>query len=147
MRFVRQSIIAASAETVFAFHERPDAFARLTPPWQQVEIIQPPTSLAIGTRVIVRAKLGPLWRRMVFEHVEYEPGHRFADRMIEGPFKAWLHRHIVTPRAARECTLTDDIELELPGFAIGRLVGGPIARRQLDRLFDFRHAVTRAACE
>lgn len=147
MRFVKESVIAASAETVFAFHEAPDAFARLQPPWQKSEVITPPSSLAVGTRVVLRTKVGPLWQTIEAEHVAYEPGKMFADRMNKGPFASWLHRHVVTPRGPRECTLTDDIEYELPLGALGRLFGAGFARRELERLFTYRHQVTREACE
>lgn len=147
MRFKKESLIEASAERVFAFHEAPDAFERLQPPWQKTEIIQPPTSLEVGTRVVLRIGLGPFWQTLVAEHVAYEPGHHFADRMIEGPFSGWLHQHIVTPQGPDRCLLTDDIEYELPLGFVGRVFGGWIARRMLDRMFDYRHAVTREACE
>lgn len=147
MRFVKQSDLSASAATVFAFHEAPDAFARLLPPWQKSEIITPPRSLAVGTRVVLRTKIGPLWQTIEAEHVAYEPGVMFADRMNRGPFAKWLHRHIVTPRGPGACTLTDDVEYELPLGALGRLFGGAIARRELERLFAYRHEVTRKACE
>jgi ligand-binding SRPBCC domain-containing protein len=147
MRFVKESVIRASAETVFAFHEAPDAFARLQPPWQKTEIVQPPSSLDVGTRVILRVKLGPVWQTIVAEHVAYEPGKMFADRMVKGPFAQWLHRHIVTPRGDAECVLTDDIDYELPLGIVGRAFGGRLAKRNLERLFEFRHRVTREACE
>jgi ligand-binding SRPBCC domain-containing protein len=100
MRFVKESLIGASAEKVFAFHERKDAFARLAAPWQRTEILLPPTSLAVGTRVRLRIKVGPFWQTVEAEHVAYEPGRMFADRMVRGPFKVWLHRHTVTPRGS-----------------------------------------------
>ena len=146
-QFVKESLIQASAETVFGFHEAPDAFERLQPPWQTSEIVQPPTSLAVGTKVILKVKLGPVWQKVVAEHVEYEPGRMFADRMLEGPFAKWYHRHIVTPVDEERCTLTDDITYRLPLGALGAVFGGWFARAQLDRLFAFRHEVTRAACE
>ena len=147
MRFKKKSIIKASAERVFAFHEAPDAFERLQPPWQKTEIIQPPSSLEVGTRVVLRVKVGPFWQTMEAEHVEYEPGKMFADRLVKGPFAKWLHRHIVTPRGENECVLTDDIEYELPLGILGRTFGGGFARRNLERLFEYRHQVTREACE
>jgi len=147
MRFKKKSIIKASAERVFAFHEAPDAFERLQPPWQKTEVIQPPSSLEVGTRVILRVKVGPFWQTMEAEHVEYEPGKMFADRLVKGPFAKWLHRHIVTPRGEDECVLTDDIEYELPLGILGRTFGGGFARRNLERLFEYRHQVTREACE
>lgn len=147
MRFTKESVIKASAAKVFAFHESPDAFERLQPPWQESEVIQPPSSLEVGTRVILRAKFGPVWQTIVAEHVEYESGKMFADRMVEGPFPKWLHRHVVTPRGDSDCVLTDDIEYELPFGILGRVFGGWFATRNLERLFEFRHRVTREACE
>jgi len=137
----------AAARPVFAFHEAPDALARLQPPWQKSEVIKPPSSLAVGTIVIVRTKIGPFWQTIEAEHVAYEPEVMFADRMNRGPFARWLHRHIVSEHGPDECTLTDDIEYELPLGAVGRLLGAGIARRRLDRLFAYRHEVTRRACE
>lgn len=147
MRFVKESIIDASAEKVFAFHEAPDAFERLQPPWQTTRILQPPTSLEVGTRVILKIKVGPLWQTVVAEHVEYEPDRMFADRMVEGPFASWLHKHIVTPRGPDQCVLTDEVEYELPLGILGRVFGGHFARRSLERMFEYRHEVTRKACE
>lgn len=147
MRFVKESIIQASAEEVFAFHEAPNAFERLQPPWQTAEIVQPPTSLEVGTRVVIRVRVGPFWQTIVAEHVAYEPGKMFADQMIRGPFASWLHKHIVTPEGSMQCKLTDDIEYELPLGALGRTFGGGFARKNLERLFQFRHEVTREACE
>ena len=147
MRFKKESVIRASAARVFAFHEAPDAFERLQPPWQTSEIVQPPASLAVGTRVVLRVKVGPFWQTLVAEHVEYEPGRMFADRLVKGPFKKWLHRHVVTPRGDDECVLSDDIEYELPLGVLGQTFGGGFATRNLERLFDFRHEVTKKACE
>lgn len=147
MRFMKESVIAASAERVFAFHEAPDAFARLLPPWQTSEVIVPPQALTVGTKVVLRTKIGPFWQTIEAEHVAYEPGKMFADQMNKGPFARWLHRHIVTPRGPSECLLTDDIEYELPLGVLGRVFGGAFARRELQRLFEYRHRVTRDACE
>ena len=147
MHFVKESLIAAPAETVFAFHERKDAFALLQPPWQKTEIVQPPASLAIGTRVILRTKVGPIWQTIEAEHIAYESGRMFADRMVKGPFASWVHRHVVTPKGERASILTDDIEYELPLGLIGRIFGGPFAKHELERLFTYRHDVTRDRCE
>ncbi len=37
--FVRRSRIAAPADVVCDWHRRPGALERLTPPWEQVEVI------------------------------------------------------------------------------------------------------------
>lgn len=109
--------------------------------------MQPPRSLEVGTRVILRTRLGPVWQTIEAEHVEYEAGRMFADRMIRGPFRSWLHRHIVEPVDSTSSKLIDDVEYELPLGALGRVLGAAFARRELERLFAYRHEVTKRACE
>ena len=147
MNFRKTSIIHAPAGTVFGFHERADAFERLLPPWQKTRVIRPPSSLEVGTVVEMRVKVGPLWQTIIAEHVEYQPGVMFADRMTKGPFKTWLHRHIVEARGEESCALIDDVEYELPFGALGRLGAGSLVARDLRRLFNYRHQVTAEFCE
>jgi uncharacterized protein len=144
MQFVKDSVFPVAASELWAFHERPDAFALLSPPWQQTQIIEPPRSLDVGTKVILRVKIAPLpfWQTMEVEHIEYEHGRMFCDRMNRGPFALWIHHHIVTPVTAQSSRLTDQIEYELPLGVLGRVFGRGIARRQLEKLFHFRHEMT-----
>lgn len=134
------------AATLWAFHERPDALQLLIPPGDRVDVLRAPTSLAVGTRVVLRNHvLGPLGFTLVAEHVEYERGRMFADRMSGGPFKRWLHRHIIEPTPAGS-RLIDDIDYELRGGALAHALVGGMVERRLDRMFAHRHAVTRREC-
>jgi uncharacterized protein len=92
----------------------------------------------------MRTKIGPIWQTIIAEHVAYEQGRMFADRIVKGPFASWLHRHTVAPLGSHESMLTDDIEYELPLGANGKFFGAWFARRELERLFHFRHEVTRS---
>ena len=143
MQFVKESLLAASVEDVFAFHERPDAFALLQPPWERVEIVTPPASLEVGTRVELRTKIGPFWLRIVAEHVAYRKNERFEDVMLKGPFASWHHRHLFLPHADG-CLLRDEIDYAPPLGWLGRLVDPIAVRPKLIRLFDYRHEVTAA---
>ncbi|MCA9691593.1 MAG: SRPBCC family protein [Nannocystaceae bacterium] len=138
-RFVYESVIPAPVADVFAFHERPDALALLTPPWERVEIVQPPTSLEVGVVVILRQRLGPIPLEIVAEHVAYEKNARFEDVMRRGPFRRWHHRHLFFEHEDG-CLLRDEIDYALP---IERIVDRLLVRPRLQRLFEHRHAVTR----
>ena len=142
MRFVKESILPATVEEVFAFHERPDAFALLQPPWERVEIVEPPRGLEVGTRVEVRSKVGPFWTTLVAEHVAYEKNVAFEDVMRGGPFAHWHHKHLFFEHE-EGCVLRDEIEYALPLGILGRLVAPLFVRPRLQRLFDYRHDVTR----
>ena len=43
--------------------------------------------------------------------------------------------------------LRDEVEYEPPLGALGRLLGGALIRGKLDRMFDYRHEVTRRVVE
>lgn len=144
--FVKESLIGAPRAAVFAFHERPDAFALLQPPWQPTEILQPPTSLAVGTVVILRTRIGPLWFTFEAEHVAYERNERFEDVLRRGPFAHWHHKHLFLDRGDK-CLLRDEISYELPFGAAGRLAARIAVEPKLARMFAFRHEVTRRALE
>ncbi|MHC5211814.1 MAG: SRPBCC family protein, partial [Planctomycetota bacterium] len=113
MRFVKESVIPASREEVFAFHERADAFELLQPPWDRVEILAPPHGLEVGTRVELRTRVGPFWIAIVAEHVAYERHVRFEDVMRKGPFPRWHHRHLFFDHH-EGCRLRDEIDYAPP---------------------------------
>jgi ligand-binding SRPBCC domain-containing protein len=142
LRFVKETVIPASVEAVFAFHERPDAFELLLPPWDRSEVIQPPLSLEVGTKVIVRTKVGPIWTTIEAEHVEYEKNRVFADVMRKGPFAKWHHWHRFFEHP-QGCRLVDEIEYEPPLGWLGRLAAPVAIRPRLRKMFDYRHEVTR----
>ncbi len=141
MQFIKESVIEASVEEVFAFHERPDAFSLLQPPWERSEIIQPPAGLEVGTQVVLRSKLGPMWITIEAEHVAYVKNERFEDVMRKGPFAKWHHKHLFFAHE-RGCRLRDEIEYEPPLGFLGRLFAPIAVERRLRRMFDYRHEVT-----
>jgi ligand-binding SRPBCC domain-containing protein len=140
-RFIKQSEIPARVEAVFAFHEHPRAFEMLLPPWQKVELIEASGSLKVGSRLVIKLRFGPLSTTWVAEHTEYIPNRLFEDVQCEGPFSRWRHRHLFEPTARGTTIYTDDIEYALPLGWIADAAAGWFVRRQLARLFDYRHNV------
>jgi ligand-binding SRPBCC domain-containing protein len=138
--FVHESRIEAPPEVVFAFHERPDALQRLVPPWERVEIVRPPSSLAPGTRVVLRMRVGPFGFTWEAEHTLYQRAALFQDRMLRGPFRRWVHTHRFLPAAPGATTLRDEVEYEIPRYAF---VAAPLIGRRLRRMFEYRHRVTK----
>jgi ligand-binding SRPBCC domain-containing protein len=140
-RFLKQSIIAAPSELVFAFHENPEALSILTPPWERVTIVQPPSGLQVGAKVILEIELGPFKKRWIAEHTEYDPPRLFVDRQLEGPFQYWNHRHLFESINRGATLMTDEVEYILPMGVLGRLAAGWHVGRKLEKLFEYRHKV------
>lgn len=145
--FSRSVRIERPAAEVFAWHERPGAFGRLCPPWERVELTRHVGGIRDGARVSLRTKLGPLWAKWEIEHRDYVAGRQFRDVLLSGPFAKWEHLHRVEPDGAGACVLTDEIHYRLPLGLLGRLGGASFTRAQLQRMFAYRHAVTKADLE
>ena len=141
-QFVKESVIEAPVEAVFAFHERPDAFELLQPPWDKVEIITPPSGLEVGTKVSLFTWVGPFKQRIEAEHIGYEKNVFFEDTMNSGPFKSWRHKHLFFEHEDG-CRLRDEIEYEAPMGFLGRLADPIAVRPRLEKMFDYRHDITR----
>ena len=147
MRFVKESVIRASPERVFAFHEQPDVLNLLLPPWERARVIQTAKISEVGTSAIIETSiLGPIKTRWVAQHTVYDPPHVFEDVQVKGPFRSWRHRHIVEPHA-EGAMLRDEIDYEPPLGFLGRAVAPLLVQRRLQKLFDYRHEVTRRWCE
>lgn len=147
MRFVAETILRASPERVFAFHELPDALERLTPPWAGSRVIEHAPSLAVGSRTICDIRVAPLvWVRTELVHTACERPRMFVDEQVRGPFRSWRHQHVVAP-AEDGARLTDIIDVEPPFGLLGRALAPLLIRPRLRRLFAYRHDVTRSWCE
>jgi ligand-binding SRPBCC domain-containing protein len=147
MRFVKESLIRASPERVFGFHELPDALARLTPPSENARVIQAAKISDVGAQAIIETRIfGPVKATWIARHTIYDPPRMFEDVQIKGPFRSWRHRHIVEP-VAEGAMLRDEIEYEPPMGFLGRLVAPLLIEKRLQKMFDYRHEVTRDWCE
>ncbi len=144
--FEYSSWIDAPVETVFGFHERPDALELLTPRFPPARVLRRPTSLAAGTIVELQIGIWPFAVRWVAHHIAYQPSRLFVDEQRSGPFAAWVHAHHFT--AERGGTrLLDSVEYSLFGGAVAEALVGWLVRRQLNGMFRYRHDVTRRHCE
>jgi ligand-binding SRPBCC domain-containing protein len=147
MRFVKESLIHATPERVFAFHEQPQALVLLLPPWESARVIQSAKISEVGGRAIIETQiLGPITVRWIAEHTHYEPPHMFEDVQIKGPFHSWRHRHLIA-RHQNGAMLRDEIDYEPPFGFMGRAFAPQLIESRLRKLFDYRHQVTREWCE
>ena len=140
--FVRSVVVNAPVEVVFAFHEREDALARLSPPFPRVEVIRKTGGIEPGSRVDLR--IGPL--RWVALHTRFEKNRLFVDEQIQGPFRRWIHRHEFEDMGGRT-RLTDRVEYRLRGGVLVEAIFGWIVSLGLRRMFRGRHSATKHLCE
>jgi hypothetical protein len=142
--FELSSPMPASADEVYAWHARPAAFLRLHPAWDDLHVVAQKGRFGEDgyTITFFAPVLGPVGKNWVAEAYGFEPGRRFRDRQLHGPFAHWEHTHSMTPAGPDTSALTDHIEFRPPLGAVGRAFGSGIVRDRLRRMFAYRHALT-----
>lgn len=120
MGLVFSSAVAAPPADVFAWHERPGAFTRLSPPWQPMHLITEADSLRDGTAELAF----PGGLRWIAEHQPggYDPPRRFVDAiggrgLASLPARTamrWRHTHEFDDLGDGRTQVTDRVETPIP---------------------------------
>ncbi len=139
-----QSRIDATPEEVYGWHTREGAFRRLVAPWTDVKLIRT-EGICDGCRAHLLVGPEPLAVNWIAQHRNVVDGRQFGDVQVEGPFSRWEHLHRMDP-AGDGCLLSDHIQYELPFGSLGNL-GSGLMQRQLEKMFAYRHRITKADVE
>jgi len=140
--FVKTSSFEFPAEEVFNWHLQEGAFERLSPPWDPPRDVSVDGAIENGGTRSFTVPMGPLRKRWIARHSDFQPGRSFVDSQESGPFKFWKHTHSVQPEGPDRCMLRDEIEYELPLGAVGSLLGTDFVRKKLEAVFNYRHRIT-----
>lgn len=125
-------------EDIFAWHRRPGALERLTPPWEDVRVLEREGGIDAGGRVVLGIRQGPATVRWEIAHTHLEENRLFVDEQVRGPFSRWRHEHRFEAREGGGSTLEDVIEWEPPMGGVGEAFASGTVERNLRRLVAFR---------
>lgn len=115
------SVVDAPIGDVFAWHSRPGAFTRLSPPWQSMRLVSEAASLEDGRATL--ALPGGLRWVAVHQPDGYDPPRRFVDA-IGGDGLAslpariavrWRHIHDFEEVGAGRTRVVDRVDTPVPG--------------------------------
>ncbi len=139
--FSSRQIVKAPLDQVFAFFSDAGNLGRLTPPWLKFEILTPrPIEMAAGALIDYRLRWHGIPMRWRTEIEVWEPGVRFVDRQIRGPYRLWRHEHLFEQH--RGGTLVED---KIAYAAIGgRLAHSLVVNRDVETIFNYRREALEA---
>jgi ligand-binding SRPBCC domain-containing protein len=130
-----ETFLPAPLDRAFAFFADAANLERLTPSWVKFRIRTPlPIAMGEGAiidyRITVRGLPIP-WRTRIDV---WEPGVRFVDRQVAGPYRWWHHEHRFE-RADGGTRIIDTVEFvpRMAGFTSGFVAS------DVERIFAFRN--------
>jgi ligand-binding SRPBCC domain-containing protein len=135
----REQVVPRGLDEVWAFFADAGNLEAITPPFLGFEVCTPqPIEMRVGTLIEYKLRLHGISLRWLTRIEEWEPGERFVDAQVRGPYGLWHHTH--TFAAHPEGTfIRDRVRYRLPLGPLGAL-GLPLVRHDLRAIFDFRHA-------
>lgn len=139
MRMHRDTLVHAPLDETFDFFANASNLERLTPPWLRFSILSAvPVVMRAGVEIEYRIHIYGVPIRWVSAIEVWEPGVRFVDRQVAGPYVWWRHEHRFEP-AGDATRVVDEVEyVPRAAWMTGRLV-----RRDVERIFDYREAALR----
>jgi ligand-binding SRPBCC domain-containing protein len=135
--FEASHVLPRPVEEVFDFFRRPANLIRVSPPELHMSLVEGPTEVELGSRVVIRGRRWGIPQRMVSEITAFEPPVAFTDTQVEGPLLKWVHTHRfeAVPGGTR---VIDRIEYEPPGGVLGLVVTAGSIQRDLQWIFEYR---------
>jgi uncharacterized protein len=138
--------VHAPLERVFEFFSDAGNLARITPPAMRFRMLTPsPIEMRRGTVIeysLVVHGVPMRWKSLI---VEWQPGVRFVDYQLRGPYLLWRHEHRFAsdPAGAR---VTDRIAYALPLAPLSG-VALPFVRADVASIFAYRRAAAARVLE
>jgi hypothetical protein len=134
----REQDVARPVEEVFAFFERPENLARITPPSMGFEILTPPPiTMQSGALLDYTVKVFGVRNRWTTLITDHDPPHSFTDVQLKGPYSFWHHTHRFESIEGGT-RLVDEVRYILPLGFLGRVAHSLLVKRQLETIFDYR---------
>jgi len=142
MKLVREQKLPGTPEQVFPFFADAANLEAITPPWLHFRIVTPqPIEMREGALIEYRLRLRGIpirWRTRI---EVWEPGVRFVDRQLSGPYKLWHHTHEFVADGPDHTLMRDIVRFEVPFAPLAMW----LVSRDLKKIFDFRaRAIERA---
>jgi ligand-binding SRPBCC domain-containing protein len=136
----REQVLPGPPDEVFRFFADAANLEAITPPWLRFRIVTPqPIRMEPGALIEYRLRLHGIPIRWLTRIELWEPGRRFVDAQVKGPYALWRHTHSFEEHPDGTL-MRDTVEYALPFGALGRLALLAFVRRDVERIFDFRAA-------
>ena len=135
----REQRLPGGPESTFEFFADAGNLEAITPPSLRFEIVTPrPIAMRPGALIEYRLRLRGLPIAWLTRIEEWEPGVRFVDMQLKGPYGLWHHTHEFEPDGAGGTLMRDTVRYALPFGPFGEIARRLFVARDLEAIFDHR---------
>lgn len=138
-RLQREQYVDRPLADVFDFFAEAHNLERITPPWLSFTVLTPdPIEMRVGALIDYRLRVHGIPLRWTSRIEDWQPGRSFVDRQLRGPYGLWHHRHTFAEEG-QGTVVRDEVDYAMPFGALGDLAHPLFVRRDLERIFSYRH--------
>lgn len=126
---------------VFPFFADERNLEKLTPASLKFHVLnKSTTTIQEGTIINYRLKIHGVpirWKTLI---ESWEPGRKFVDRQLKGPYKLWHHTHEFEDFAGGTL-MRDRVIYKVPLGRVGEMIAGPFVRSDVAKIFSYRKKI------
>ena len=130
------ALMPCDSNFLYRWHTMPRAINRLTPPWENVKILEQPDHLSNNQQVHIKLDGFIDWKLRI---LDLDEGKSFSDTQITGPFSSWTHQHSMQTINSTSSLLVEKINFKLP--ILDSFLGEIFTESKLKPLFNYRFRV------
>lgn len=141
-RLAYSIIVDSSAEDLFGFHIDTNNLLLITPPWISVKIESIETPFAQNSKISLLIGRYGVETRWVMEIEKMDFARNVTDKMLSGPFPYFRHERIFEELPNGQTLMNETIDITPPFGILGELFF-PLIKKDMDKMFEFRHRATK----
>lgn len=131
--------LPCTIEAAFDLVARPEGIKKISPPEMGLYFVNAPEKYELGTKVEFKVQAMGLVREIAHEVTAFDDPNSFIEEQISGPFRHWIHEHVVEAREGGGCVVIDRIQFLPPGGVAGMIMTASKILENLEDGFDYRH--------
>jgi ligand-binding SRPBCC domain-containing protein len=128
-----------SIELAFDLVASPEGIKKISPPAMGLFFTNAPERYSLGTKVEFKVQAMGLVRKLTHEVTAFDDPNSFTEQQIDGPFRHWVHEHVLEVREGGGCVVIDRIQFLPPGGVAGMIMTASKILENLAEGFDYRH--------
>src|SRR5436190_1261330 len=138
--FEAEQWFALNQEELFVFLADAANLEAITPAFLNFQIVTPlPIVISEGTLIDYKLRVRGIPVRWRSKITAWRPPSRFVDEQVRGPYRLWIHEHILEPLDGGT-VMRDRVRYAL-WFDF---VTAPFVRRDIEAIFEYRRNMLRA---